>query len=76
MQKTNTICADGFTLNVNNEHLPFGNTFVQHSVLVQEEPDEVQAYVQCTSTSKEPGRIYFVAYSKANGQLVECYTIN
>jgi hypothetical protein len=76
MQKTNTLCADGVTLKVNKKHLPFGNTFVQHSVLVQEEPDEVQAYVVCTATSREPGRIYFVAYNKADGALLECYTIN
>ena len=76
MQKTNTVCGDGVTLTIAKKHLPFGNTFVQHSVLVQEEPNEVQAYVKCTSASKEPGRIYFVAYSKATGELMECYTIN
>ena len=72
----NTVCADGFTLKVNKKNLPFGNTFVQHSVLVQEEPAEVQAYVKCTSASREPGRVYFVAYSKATGALLECYTLN
>jgi hypothetical protein len=76
MQKTNTVCADGVTLTIAKKHLPFGNTFVQHSVLAQEEPNEVQAYVKCTSASKEPGRIYFVAYSKATGKLMECYTID
>ena len=76
MQKTNTVCGDGVTLTKAKKHLPFGNTFVQHSVLVQEELAEVQAYVKCTSASKEPGRIYFVAYSKATGELMECYTIN
>ena len=76
MQKTNTVCGDGVTLTIAKQHLPFGHTFVQHSVLVQEEPNEVQAYVKCTSASKEPGRIYFVAYKIATGELMECYTIN
>jgi hypothetical protein len=72
----NTVTADGFTLKVSNTQLPFGNTFVQHSTFAQEEPNEVQAYVKCTANSREPGRIYFVAYSKINGKLIECYTVN
>ena len=72
----NTVTADGVTITVSKKQLPFGNDFVQHSTFAQEEPNEVQAYVQCTANSKEPGRIYFVAYSKVNGQLIECYTIN
>ena len=76
MQKTNTVCGDGVTLTIAKKHLPFSNNFVQHSVLVQEEPNEVQAYVKCTANSKEPGRIYFVAYKIATGKLLECYTLN
>ena len=72
----NTVVADGVQIVVQKQHLPFGNTFVQHSTFAQEEPNEVQAYVKCTATSKEPGRIYFVAYSKATGELIECYTVN
>lgn len=72
----NVVCGDGVTIKVSKKQLPFGNNFVQSSILVQEEPNEVQAYVTCTQNSREPGRIYFVAYSKANGELIECYTMN
>ena len=76
MQKQNTVSANGVTIAVSNTQLPYSNNFVQHSTFAQEEPNEVQAYVKCTANSKEPGRIYFVAYSKQNGKLIECYTIN
>ena len=76
MQKTNVVCGDGFTLKVKKTQLPFSNNFVQYKVIEQVEPSEVQAYVKCTANSKEPGRIYFVAYSKATGELLECYTLN
>jgi len=76
MQKTNVVCADGVSVKVNKKNLPFGNTFIQHSTFTQPEPAEVQAYVKCTSTSREPGRVYFVAYKIATGELMECYTVN
>lgn len=69
----NTVCGDGFV--VKAQQLPFGNNFVQTKVIQQEEPNEVQAYVTCTQNSREPGRVYFVAYSKT-GELIECYTVN
>lgn len=65
--------AEGFTITVAKKQRPFSNDFTQIKVLESEEPDEVQAYVKCTANSKEPGRVYFVAYSKTTGALIECY---
>ena len=72
----NVVCASGFAIKVSKKELPFGNNFVQIKDIEQVEPNEVQTYVLCTSDSKEPGRIYFVAYSKKDGELLECYTTN
>ena len=72
----NVVIGNGVKLAIANKQRPFSNNFVQHSVIEQVEPNEVQAYVKCTTDSKEPGRIYFVAYCKFTGQLMECYTIN
>jgi hypothetical protein len=72
----NVVSANGFAIKVSKAQLPFSNNFVQIKDIEQVEPNEVQTYVKCTSNSNEPGRIYFVAYSKATGELVECYTTN
>ena len=69
----NVVSANGFAIKVSKAELPFGNNFVQINSIEQVEPNEVQAYVKCTANSKEPGRVYFVAYSKVNGELIECY---
>ena len=77
MQQQNVVSANGFTIKVSKKQLPFGNNFVQHKAIAEQpEPNEVQAYVLCTANSKEPGRIYFVAYSKTTSELIECYTVN
>jgi hypothetical protein len=77
MQQQNVVNANGFTIKVSKKQLPFSNNFVQYKAIAeQHEPNEVQAYVQCTANSNEPGRIYFVAYSKTDGKLIECYTVN
>jgi len=68
---------EGFTIVASKKHLPMGNNFLQQVVICEQpEPNEVQAYVKCTANSKEPGRVYFVAYSKTTGALIECYTID
>ena len=76
MQQLNTVSDGVTTLTISKKQRPYGNAFTQYKQIEQREPDEVQAYVLCTSTSSEPGRIYFVAYSKATGTLIECYTVN
>lgn len=74
MQAINAVAdGGGFIITVAKKQRPFSNDFVQIKVLESEEPGEVQAYVKCTDSSKEPGRVYFVAYSKATGELIECY---
>jgi len=69
----NVVSANGFAISVKKAQRPFSNNFVQIKNIEQVEPNEVQAYVKCTANSKEPGRVYFVAYSKATGELIECY---
>ena len=72
----NVVSANGFAISVKKTQRPFSNNFVQIKNIEQVEPNEVQTYVLCTQDSNEPGRIYFVAYSKQTGELVECYTTN
>jgi hypothetical protein len=52
-----------------------GCDFIQQVIAEQSNPNELWAYVLCAPNSRDPGRIYFVAYSK-KGKLVECYTVN
>jgi hypothetical protein len=58
---------------ITRKNRPFGNEFIaQH---VEEVDGEIRAEVLCTASSKEPGRIYAVAYNK-KGVMLYCYTLN
>ena len=72
----NAICADGIVLNISKKQRPLGCDFIQQTIIAEQpNPNELQAYVLCAPNSRDPGRIYFVTYSK-KGKLVECYTVN
>lgn len=78
MQNVITVEGTGIALNIASKELPFGNTFTQHTKAIVRNfdgQDEVVTYVLCSKGSREPGRIYIVAYSLA-GKLIACETQN
>jgi hypothetical protein len=77
MQVVNTVSAGPYNFKVTDGNRPFSNNFVvQNAKVVQYKgQDEVACVVRCTEDSKEPGRTYFVQYSK-DGVLYECNTLN
>jgi hypothetical protein len=55
---------------------PFGNNFKTLLALVSPmQANEIEAVVECTKNSKEPGRTYYCIYS-TSGTLLSCTTLN
>lgn len=75
--QVNTVTAGEYNFVVTGSNKPFSNDFVVKSakVVKYKGQDEIACVVLCTDTSKEPGREYFVQYSK-DGMLYECNTLN
>ena len=75
----NTVVTPFTTIKVSKRNLPFGNTFVQRKFVRTERTrngrNAVVAYVTCTPTSKEPGRVYMCVFTE-KGTLLSCITAN
>lgn len=75
----NVIASPFATCVVNKRNLPFGNTFVQTKFVRTERTrngrNALVVQVTCTSTSKEPGRVYLCVYTE-KGSLLACTTLN
>jgi hypothetical protein len=74
--QANTVSAGSYNFTVTNKNRPFGNNFKTLLALVSPmQANEIEAVVECTKDSKEPGRTYYCIYS-TTGTLVSCNTLN
>ena len=71
--QANVISTPSVTFTVTNKNRPFGNDFVVQRV--SQQADEIEAVVECTKDSREPGRTYYCIYS-TSGTLLACNTLN
>ena len=74
--QANTVSVGSYTFKVKNSQRPFGNNFKTLLALVSPmQANEIEAVVECTKNSKEPGRTYYCIYS-TSGTLLSCTTLN
>ena len=72
----NTVTVSPFSFTVTNKNRPFGNNFKTLLALVSTmQANEIEAVVECTKDSKEPGRTYYCIYS-TTGTLLSCSSLN
>ena len=72
----NVISTPSCTFTASAFNRPFGNSFTTLLALVSVfAENEIEAVVECTKDSKEPGRTYYCVYNTA-GTLVSCTTLN
>jgi hypothetical protein len=74
--QANTVSVGSYNFTVTNKNRPFGNNFKTLLALVSTmQANEIEAVVECTKDSKEPGRTYYCIYTTA-GSLLSCTTLN
>lgn len=72
----NVIATPSCTFTATPFNRPFGNSFrVLQALASPFCKNEIEAVVECTKDSKEPGRTYYCIYTKS-GTLVSCTTLN
>ena len=74
--QANVIATPNCTFTATAFNRPFGNSFKTLLALVSPmQANEIEAVVECTKDSKEPGRTYYCIYT-TSGTLVSCTTLN
>jgi len=71
--QANVISTPSVTFTVTRKNRPFGNNFVVQRASMQ--ANEIEAVVECTKDSREPGRTYYCIYT-TSGVLLACNTLN
>ncbi len=74
--QANVISTPNCTFTATAFNRPFGNNFVALKTVPSPfRKNEIEAVVECTKDSKEPGRTYYCIYS-TSGTLLACNTLN
>lgn len=72
----NTVTVSPYSFTVTPFNRPFGNNFKTLLALVSTmQANEIEAVVECTKDSKEPGRTYYCIFN-TTGTLLSCNTLN
>ena len=74
--QANTVSAGAYNFTVTSKNRPYSNNFKTLLALVSTmQANEIEAVVECTKDSKEPGRTYYCIYT-TTGSLLSCTTLN
>lgn len=72
----NTVAVSPYSFTVTPFNRPYGNNFKTLLALVSVfAENEIEAVVECTKDSKEPGRTYYCIFN-TTGTLLSCSTLN